>query len=539
MNLLWAGASASMLIVALISLRLMLMKRLPKGFFAALWWIPLVRLLLPLELPSIGSLVQQSTSAWKSVQAAPLGTALRTPVQGGIRVMLEPVAQEMERQTVAAHGIPLWQLLWALGTVLVLAYVIINTVRGYRKFAIALPEQNPRVAQWLLAQRIHRRVQVRQSDRIEAPMAYGILRPVILLPRGFADCEDMALFPVLSHEMAHICRLDSLTKILQWVALALHWWNPLVWAMLLLCGRDMELACDQRALMECSGEGRANFAHTLLALSQERQMQWMMPYALSFSKYALEERIQQMMKPKRISVVAILIAVLVTLVAVGMANTTEPKEMNEWLAQAQQKILETQLIDRSTASDEELMGLEGKEFDGVMMYKTAFDEVWRTYEELLADQEDGYYIYTYEERRKYLESSMAHMQALADFGAHFWLLDKGWMEDPQEALQIPREAYRQWLAGIQNGRELLYVALEDGQVENEWQVIEETYAEVRGSTLPRVVIQISPVTFLFFDDYPTKNQLRESLLESCMDSVHYGVLTQEQVNDILSADFLY
>lgn len=90
------------------------------------------------------------------------------------------------------------------------------------------------------------------------------------------------------------------------------------------------------------------------------------------------------------------------------------------------------------------------------------------------------------------------MQALADNGAHFWLLGKGWMEDPQEALQTPQEEYQRWLEGIQNGRELMYTVLEEGETEGGWQAVEKTYTEVRG-TYTKVVIQIAKGSFIFLD----------------------------------------
>ena len=233
-----------------------------------------------------------------------------------------------------------------------------------------------------------------------------------------------------------------------------------------------------------------------------------------------------------------LVAVLVTIFAVGMAGTAEPAETNEWLKQARQVIARTELIDWSTASDDERMGLEGKEIDGIMMYSAAFKETWKTCEELLADKEDRYYLYTYEESKEYLEAEVAHMEALADNGAHFWTPGKGWEVDPQEVLQTTREECRQRLEEIQNGREIMYTVLEEGQAEDEWQAVQKTYVEVRETDDPKVVIQVAPGTFFFFDWGPTKSELRASLLESCKDCVYYGSLTQEQANDILSADFL-
>jgi beta-lactamase regulating signal transducer with metallopeptidase domain len=73
-------------------------------------------------------------------------------------------------------------------------------------------------------------VQIRQSDRIKAPLTYGVFRPVVLLPKTTDWTDETGLRYILTHEFAHIRRFDTLNKLALTAAVCVHWFNPLVWA---------------------------------------------------------------------------------------------------------------------------------------------------------------------------------------------------------------------------------------------------------------------------------------------------------------------
>ncbi|MFQ7454207.1 MAG: M56 family metallopeptidase [Flavonifractor plautii] len=84
-----------------------------------------------------------------------------------------------------------------------------------------------------------------------------MLRPVILLPKTLDRSDVSRLAFVLTHEMAHIRRFDALSKLLLAAAACLHWFNPLVWVMLVLANRDLELSCDAAVVRLYGAEARA------------------------------------------------------------------------------------------------------------------------------------------------------------------------------------------------------------------------------------------------------------------------------------------
>ena len=117
---------------------------------------------------------------------------------------------------------------------------------------------------------MRRRLRLRLCAAIDAPLTYGLLRPVILLPAGFDLSDREALDCVLRHELAHVRRFDALFKAALAVTACLHWFNPLVWVMLALANRDLELACDEQALRAAARERRRAYARALLRLEEMR-----------------------------------------------------------------------------------------------------------------------------------------------------------------------------------------------------------------------------------------------------------------------------
>ena len=192
-------------------------------------------------------------------------------------------------------------------------------MRCRREFRTSLPVADRAVQEWLAGHPLRRPVEVRTSDRISAPLTYGILRPVILLPEGF-DCGDAAqLGYVLTHEWVHIRRFDGLAKLLIAAAACLHWWNPFVWVLSALFNRDLELACDEEVVRRHGVASRAAYARALITLEERKS--GLAPFCSSFNHNAMEERIVAIMKIRNLSTRAAALSAA-TVFAVGALFAT-------------------------------------------------------------------------------------------------------------------------------------------------------------------------------------------------------------------------
>ncbi len=312
MNLLQMSFSGGVLILAVVVLRALALHRLPKGTFLALWAVAAARLLLPFSIPfpaSVYTLAEKAQTR-AAVPAAPLPAA--PTVTAGPSV---PAA--LPGGTAAALAVNIGGWVWLAGAAVCGMVFLLSWLRCRRMLRCALPAENPPAQAWLEGRRMRRTVLLRQSDRVDAPLTYGLLHPVILLPEHM---EPSRLPCILEHELAHIRCLDALWKPLLALTACLHWFNPLAWTMLVLANRDMELRCDEAVLRRLGLDRRGDYARLLISMEEKKS--GLGPFASAFSRNAIEERIRAIMKIKKRSLAAILAAVvLVCCVGVGFATS--------------------------------------------------------------------------------------------------------------------------------------------------------------------------------------------------------------------------
>lgn len=313
--------SGAVLVCVVAIVRALAIHRLPKRALLALWWMALARLLLPVSLPSpvsVYTLLEVRDYVVSETYVAPAPALPAAP---------EALPAVSQGNAVSSPGalapspgaVARLQLVWAVGSVGCALFFALASVRCRREFRTSLPVADRAVQEWLAGHPLRRPVEVRTSDRISAPLTYGILRPVILLPEGF-DCDDAAqLGYVLTHEWVHIRRFDGLAKLLIAAAACLHWWNPFVWVLSALFNRDLELACDEEVVRRHGVASRAAYARALITLEERKS--GLAPFCSSFNHNAMEERIVAIMKIRNLSTRAAALSAA-TVFAVGALFAT-------------------------------------------------------------------------------------------------------------------------------------------------------------------------------------------------------------------------
>jgi len=139
---------------------------------------------------------------------------------------------------IGAIGCLLWQLLGDLSLRWILRKA--QPLRGDRQRALL--EELCKEAD------INRTVQLYQSGEINTALISGVFRNKVVLPQSSLQWSDQQLIIVLSHELAHIRRRDSLIEIPAKIALILYWCNPLVWLIVRQLRIERERACDNAVL---------------------------------------------------------------------------------------------------------------------------------------------------------------------------------------------------------------------------------------------------------------------------------------------------
>ena len=360
MNLLELTLQGGVLIGAILLLRLLGRYRLPGWTFRILWGVALARLLIPVALPfpwNVYAGLERLTDVGQTAQTAPgvqTPAEILGPSQGGVipDVPALPVGPDLipvPEAAPAAVEIPWLAILYLAGAAALALLFLVSCRRGVRIFRTALPLTHPAVNQWRGQIPALRGVPIRRCDRIRSPLTYGLIRPVVLLPKEL-DCDDtQELGYVLLHEGAHIRHRDAWWKLLLAAALCVHWFNPLVWCMYVCANRDLERCCDESVVRACGLEARSEYALTLLKWEERRS--GLLPLCSDLGTPILKERVIFIMKLKKRSAAALALAAILVLGTTVAFATGPLQEETTPQAPASQDVLPAATEDPSGNPD--------------------------------------------------------------------------------------------------------------------------------------------------------------------------------------------
>lgn len=311
MKVLQMSLSVSVFILAIIIIRAFTIHRLPKKTFLALWGIALCKLLIPFSIPSRFSIYNVSMDLKEMF--GEFNGSINLP-NGGIisnttAISSElPVAEILNSPLTHTPDITPWPvpLIWLIGLVICILLILVTHLCRISDYRTALPIENEFINRWLKGHSIKRTIQIRQSDKIVAPLTYGVWKPVILLPKTLDLSNETMVNYVLTHEFVHIKRFDILYKWVLAAALCIHWFNPLVWAMYILSNRDLEISCDEQVVRTLGEINKSSYALMLIEFEEKKSR--LLPLLAGFSKNIIEERIVAIMKIKKTTIISLLIA---------------------------------------------------------------------------------------------------------------------------------------------------------------------------------------------------------------------------------------
>ena len=329
-TLLTMSATAAVVALVVMVLRLPL-KKVPRWVTCALWGVVLLRMVLPAGLSLPVSLVPQGVSSGAYVeQVLPPATdqtavpdtpsTAVSPAEGGTQTATPaPAAPSGEGiQTQAPRWPAVVTGIWAAGCGVCLLWAALSYWRLRRQVAEAVRVEPG----------------VYETDQIPSPFVCGFFRPRIYLPAGL-NVADRTY--VLLHEKAHLRRWDHRTKVLAWLALSVHWFNPVLWVAYRLFCRDVEAACDQAVIRTFGREDTARYAEALLHLGRRTPLPAVLP--LAFGEEDAKHRIRGVLTYKKPAFWLVLAAAAACVVAAVLLlsdrNPTGPQLAGEAVTSGQ------------------------------------------------------------------------------------------------------------------------------------------------------------------------------------------------------------
>lgn len=308
--------SASWLILAVLVLRVVL-KKAPKWVMPLLWGVVALRLVCLFSIESALSLIPSAETIPSEIV-----TETREPVlyeQATLDIVTNPtlpsaaeVPVGVSRQQ-AQVDFNIYSVLWLAGMAALLVHALVSAGKLKRKLATAI----------LLRDNIY------ESEFVDSPFVFGVVKPNIYLPMHMD--EGTAAY-VIAHEHAHLARRDHWWKVLGYLVLALHWFNPLVWVAYILFCRDIELACDEKVVKGLDGAARADYSQALLSCAAPGRAVAACP--LAFGEGNIKTRVKSALHYKKPAFWVAAAAVL-AVVIVAVCFLTNPKSERGSLVWAQ------------------------------------------------------------------------------------------------------------------------------------------------------------------------------------------------------------
>ncbi len=308
--------SASWLILAVLVLRVVL-KKAPKWVMPLLWGVVALRLVCLFSIESALSLIPSAETIPSEIV-----TETREPVlyeQATLDIVTNPtlpsaaeVPVGVSRQQ-AQVDFNIYSVLWLAGMAALLVHALVSAGKLKRKLATAI----------LLRDNIY------ESEFVDSPFVFGVVKPNIYLPMHMD--EGTAAY-VIAHEHAHLARRDHWWKVLGYLVLALHWFNPLVWVAYILFCRDIELACDEKVVKGLDGAARADYSQALLSCAAPGRAVAACP--LAFGEGNIKMRVKSALHYKKPAFWVAAAAVL-AVVIVAVCFLTNPRSERGSLVWAQ------------------------------------------------------------------------------------------------------------------------------------------------------------------------------------------------------------
>lgn len=284
-----------------------ILKKAPKIFSYSLWAVALLRLIFPFSFESILSLIPIKTETISQDILYNQTVQVNSGVAGidNFTNSSLPAGTIYERANSMEILVSVGSILWVAGILVLLTYSLVSLFRLKRRLENEV---------------VYEKDNIYSSTVIDTPFVLGIIHPKIYLPTLLSESEKNY---ILLHEQTHIKRFDHVMRVISYLVLCIHWFNPLVWIAFYVSGKDMEMACDESVIRRLGDGVKKDYSSSLLSLATGKRRLGATP--LAFSEGDTKGRIKNIMNYKKPMFWVILI-ILIGIVIFSFSLLSNPKQ---------------------------------------------------------------------------------------------------------------------------------------------------------------------------------------------------------------------
>lgn len=359
LSVLHIGITAGWMILAVLAMRFLL-KRMPKTWYCFLWYLVMIRLLIPFSIESPLSLIphtewitndisyskqplketaEEGLSATETFSAAETffaenhifsgehffadrndSNSVNQEVLGeensylGFLGSLEKIFTPDVGESVNPFQIIVFvaSVVWLAGVSIMLLYALISYRRVKKRIQEAVKLKD----------------NIYQCSYIDSPFVLGVVSPKIYVPFSLSDD---ALSYVIAHEKTHIKRGDTFVRMAAFLLLGIYWFHPLVWIFYFLLCKDMELACDEMVIKNMGMAQKKQYSKILLECSSSHRKTLLCPPA--FGENSVKQRVKNILHFHAPAVwlvagsVVLIVMLILCFMTDPVSNSTDPQNI--------------------------------------------------------------------------------------------------------------------------------------------------------------------------------------------------------------------
>ena len=291
-----------------------LLKKVPKWVNCFLWGVVALRLCLPFSFESVFSLIPTTKTIPTNITSS-----ANPQIDTGVDVvngLVNPVITNSFTPDPSYSANPLQVIvgvasyIWIIGLALMVLYCVISYIMLKIKVSVS----------------VHYNNNIYYCDNIETPFILGLVKPKIYIPSGVKESD---LQFIIEHEKSHIKRKDYLIKPLSFLLLSVYWFNPAIWLWHILLCRDIESACDEKAIKFYDKEYKKLYSTALLNCSTQKRM--IMACPVAFGETGVKQRVKSVLNYKKPAFWVVGFAIILTtwLTIFFVTNPVEENKNNE------------------------------------------------------------------------------------------------------------------------------------------------------------------------------------------------------------------
>ena len=300
---------ASLLALLIILIQRIFRYKLPSQWHYLLWFLIVLRLLLPFDLASQSSFFNLFNFSSSYVNEKLISLTAETSMQlvedekmtvssADLNLDALPIFKHDKRPLSLLHVLT---LIWISGIIIFSMIVCRSSRRVSKILKGKIQVEDKRIRRLFIhcikKMHITSNIKLCESENIKIPFIAGLFRPSVIIPaNSYNYLKPKQLFHIFLHELAHYKRYDIVMAWLTTILNIIHWFNPVIWVAFYLMRREREFACDTLALQFIKRDRHKEYGHSILLLLEKISYNFKTPLSIGLinSKSELSMRLKML-----------------------------------------------------------------------------------------------------------------------------------------------------------------------------------------------------------------------------------------------------